>query len=250
MFRVISHRGANRLAPQNTLPAFQKAVDLGAEGMELDVHLTKDGTIVVCHDYTIDRTSNGTGAVADYTYEELLQFDFGSYFSPEFAGTKIPTLAEFFELSRSMELLNVEIKSPKDKHSPIARRTIEAAKQAGLADKLLISSFDAAVLLACKEVDRSIRTALLYSFDLKETPNIAELAEGYVAYAQSIDVQALHPFMMFLDEDYAENCHKAGLLVHPWTVNEAEGMQTVIDWGCDGIITDYPDVAKNLLSKQ
>jgi glycerophosphoryl diester phosphodiesterase len=89
--KIISHRGANKYAPQNTIPAFQKALEFNVEGFENDVHVTKDGVVVVCHNYTIDETSNGKGKIADYTFEELRKFDFGSYFSEEFAGTKIPS---------------------------------------------------------------------------------------------------------------------------------------------------------------
>ena len=99
MTKILAHRGANKHAPQNTIPAFLKAIELGADGVENDVHLTKDGELVICHNYTIDETSDGKGNISDYTLEELKKFDFGSYFSPDFAGTKIPTLHEFLEIA-------------------------------------------------------------------------------------------------------------------------------------------------------
>ena len=110
MTKIIAHRGASKAAPQNTLAAFKKAKAMGAHGFENDVHLTKDGVIVVCHNPTIDATSNGTGAICDMTLEELRQYDFGSYFSPEFAGEKIPTL-KFYEVAQGLEIVNVEIKT-------------------------------------------------------------------------------------------------------------------------------------------
>ena len=113
MTKILAHRGANKHAPQNTIPAFLKAIELGADGVENDVHLTKDGELVICHNYTIDETSDGKGNISDYTLEELKKFDFGSYFSPDFAGTKIPTLHEFLEIADPFSIINVEIKSPK-----------------------------------------------------------------------------------------------------------------------------------------
>ncbi len=96
MTKIIAHRGANKVAPQNTMPAFIKAKEMGAHGFENDVHYTKDGYIVICHNYSIDETSDGSGLILDMTLEELRKYDFGSYFSPAFAGTRIPTLDEFF----------------------------------------------------------------------------------------------------------------------------------------------------------
>lgn len=247
MTKIIAHRGANHFAPQNTLPAFQKAVELGAQGVENDVHLTKDGVVVICHNYDIDETSNGSGFIHEHSYEDLLRYDFGSYFSPDFANTKIPTLAEFFDVCRSMEILNVEIKTPLQKNSDIAKRTIEITKQFGLLDKLLISSFDADTLLACKEIDKTVRTALLYSINPKECPHLAEINDDPVAFAHKIDVQALHPFAMFLSEEYVESCHADGIRVNPWTINDEHFIRLTQEYGCDGIITDLPDVAKQII---
>jgi anti-anti-sigma factor len=111
---VISHRGANRVAPQNTIEAFKRSIEIGCDGFETDIHLTKDGIPVVCHNFTIDETSTGKGAIKNMTLEELRQYDFGSYKGPEFKGIKIPTLDEFLEVSKSMgdkmKVMNIEMK--------------------------------------------------------------------------------------------------------------------------------------------
>ena len=107
MTKIIAHRGANRYAPQNTMPAFNKAIELGIDGFENDVHLTKDGYIVVCHNYTVDETSNGTGTITEMTLDELRALDFGVYFCSDFKGTKIPLLSEFFEICKGIEKINV-----------------------------------------------------------------------------------------------------------------------------------------------
>ena len=132
--KVISHRGANLEAPQNTLPAFEKSIEIGVDGFETDIHLTKDGVPVVCHNYTIDETSSGKGDINDMTYEELLEYDFGSWFHEKFNGTKIPTVEEFLTLCESadIEIMNIEIKPPRDGNMEIVKKTIDAVKAHGL----------------------------------------------------------------------------------------------------------------------
>lgn len=110
---VLAHRGANKVAPQNTLPAFRKAIDFNAGGLETDVHLSMDGHIVICHNYTIDETANGTGRIDEMTLSQLKGFDFGSYFGDEFKGVTLPTLPELLDLTKNMKLINIEIKPPK-----------------------------------------------------------------------------------------------------------------------------------------
>ena len=168
---VISHRGANQVAPQNTIEAFEKSIEIGCDGFETDIHLTKDGVPVVCHNFTIDETSTGKGAIKDMTLEELRQYDFGSYKGEAFKGVKIPTLDEFLEVSKKMgdrmKVLDIELKSEKfgEAGTELAEKTIDAVKNHGLFDKLLISSFDPAILVVCKKVDKNCKTGILYSPD-------------------------------------------------------------------------------------
>lgn len=244
MTKILAHRGANKHAPQNTLPAFLKAIELGADGVENDVHLTRDGELVICHNYTIDETSDGTGSISDYTLAELKQFDFGSYFSPAFAGTRIPTLHEFLEIAAPFSVINVEIKSPESGEKEIVRKTIDCVKEHKLFDRLIISSFDPRLLVEAKEIDPATRTGFLYSPD---SPVIEQVYDDPIAYAKSIKADALHPLIAYVDEEYLEDAHKAGLIVNPWTVNLEEAMRLCGAWGSDGIITDVPDVAVNVL---
>ena len=143
--KIIAHRGANRYAPQNTIPAFEKAIELGADGTETDVHSTKDGYIVICHNDTVDEMSNGTGAIGSYMFEDIRKLDFGSKFSKDFAGVTLPTVEEYLECmqkSDKLSVMNIEIKPCKTDRADIVRKTIDAAKAYGLFDKLRISSFD------------------------------------------------------------------------------------------------------------
>lgn len=247
MINIIAHRGANKRAPQNTIPAFKKAIELKADGFENDTHLTKDGIIVICHNYEIDQTSDGKGLISDYTYEELLQFDFGSYFSPEFAGTKIPRLEEFLSLcSKDTKVINIEIKPPKDPASTIAAQTIQMVKDFGLFDNLLISSFDPQVLIDCKKIDPATKTGLLYEPGEEKSE---EICDDFVAYAKNLHVDAVHPYVGFVSEDYIEEAHEAGLIVNPWTVNQDYQIENLVRWGCDGLITDVPDFAREVAEK-
>ena len=247
MINIIAHRGARRRAPQNTIPAFKKAIELKADGFENDVHLTKDDIIVICHNYDIDETSTGTGLIRDYTYEELLQFDFGVKFAPEFAGTKIPRLEEFLALcSKDTKVINIEIKPPQYPDSPIAAQTIAMVKQFGLFDNLLISSFDPQVLIDCKKIDPATKTGLLYE---PGEEKCEEVCDDFVAYAKKLNVDAVHPFIGFVSEDYIEEAHEAGLIVNPWTVNQDFQIQRLVEWGCDGLITDVPDYAREIAEK-
>lgn len=247
MINIIAHRGARKRAPQNTIPAFQKAIELNADGFENDVHLTKDDVIVICHNYDIDETSTGTGLIRDYTYEQLLSFDFGVKFAPEFAGTKIPRLEEFLALcSKDTKVINIEIKPPQYPNSPIAAMTIDMVKRFGLFDNLLISSFDPQVLIDCKKIDPATKTGLLYE---PGEEKCEEVCDDFVAYARKLNVDAVHPFIGFVSEDYIEEAHEAGLLVNPWTVNEDFQIEALVRWGCDGLITDVPDYAREIAEK-
>ena len=246
MTKILAHRGANKAAPQNTIPAFLKAIEMGAHGVENDVHLTADGHLVIVHDYAIDNMSNGTGLVSDYTLEELKKFDFGSYFSPEFAGTQIPTLHEFLDIADKFEVINIEIKSPKQKGTDIVKKTIDAVKEHGLFDRLVISSFDDTLLVEAKEIDKTVKTGLLYSPD---SPIIEKVFDDPFAYAKKIGADALHPLCFYVDEEYIETAHKNGLIVNPWCVNLPEGMKAMSEWECDGIISDVPDLCVETIGR-
>ncbi|MBR2079592.1 MAG: glycerophosphodiester phosphodiesterase [Clostridia bacterium] len=245
---VISHRGANRYAPQNTLPAFEKGYALGADGFETDVHITKDGKIVLCHNYTIDETSDGCGEIANKTLADLKGYDFGKYFSDKFKGTEIPTIDEFlsFVATTDITVLNIEIKSPKQGETAIVSETIKAVKEHGLFDKLLISSFDPKLLVEAKKIDKNCKTGFLYA------PNhmiFFKMALKPVAFAKEIGADALHPFHMLVDEKYVKNAQGAGIMVNPWTVNKEKDIDKMIKLGVDGIITDFPDVVSGKLSR-
>ncbi len=247
---IIAHRGASKYAPENTIPAFEKALEVGCDGFEIDVHCTKDGKVVVCHNYTIDETSDGKGKIADLTYEELLEFDFGSYFSEEFKGTKIPTLDEFLDLcaDSDVKIINIEIKKPVDKERDIADKTIAAVKEKGLFDKLIISSFDPAILKRCKEVDPECKTGFLYSPD--KLLFYRYMLLGFWAYAKYLNVDYVHPHFSLVNPAYVGILHSLKIGVNPWTVDSPRVAKYLKFCGCDSVITNYPDVIEEAINTE
>ena len=214
---------------------------MGCDGFETDVHITKDGKIVICHNYTIDETSTGKGKVADMTLDELKSYDFGSYFSKKFEGTEIPTLDEFlsFVETTDISVLNIEIKSPKESETAIVKETIKAVKEHDLFDKLLISSFDPKLLIEAKMIDSKCKTGFLYS---PKSPTLVKMIWRQLRYTKSIGCDAVHPHYSFVNKAFVENAHKMGIKVNPWTVDYPFVIDKLLKIGVDGIITDLPDV--------
>lgn len=243
---VLAHRGANKMAPQNTIPAFQKAVEFNADGIETDVHLSCDGQIVICHNYTVDATSNGKGLIDDMTFAELRRLDFGSYFSPDFSGVTLPTLSELLEVVKGLTLINIEIKAPKKKND-LVKRTIEELYKFDLQEKAIISCFEPECLREAKEFDKSIKTGLLYEHgDLgDEIMNF-----GVAKYCKQLNAHAAHPEHILIDENTVKDLHNNGIAVNPWTVNSKEDIIKYSSWGCDALISDVPDFCKKVLEER
>lgn len=238
---IYSHRGASAYAPENTMSAFRKGIEMGAKGIENDIHLTKDGHIVVCHDADVKRTSNGEGLIKDFTLEELKQFDFGSWFSPEFEGERIPTLEEVLILIKDWDgILNIEIKGIPTLDLPgIEEKLVELVRKYSLTEKVIISSFNHYSLAELKRIAPEIKTAILYSELMYEPWN----------YVKNINAFAIHPGMGYLTKEIIEGCKKNGVIVNVWTANEKEHMKMLLDAGVDGIITNCPDIAVELVKQ-
>ena len=233
---VIAHRGASAYAPENTMPAYELAAKMKADGIETDVHFTADGKIVTLHDEKIDRTSNGQGLVTDYTYEELLHFDFGRKFSPDFKGTKLPLMEDLFNLCRENNMVcNVEIKSA-DPKMPAALHAL--AEKTGMLDLVIYSSFDHEQLARMLEVNPKAFVAPLYSFNMVKAWD----------YSENLGALASHPkyTQIKLYADYVEKCHEKGIRVHPWTVDDPEIATFLAEAGCDAVITNKPDLIREV----
>ena len=232
---VQAHRGASAYAPENTAPAFRLAVELGADGVENDIHLTKDGVYVVSHDSSINRMSNGKGEIREMTYAELLQYDFGVKTNDKFKGTTICTLEQFLEIVKDMKIINIELKplSPRGDRAYAFTYLYNLLVKYGCVERTIISSFDHAALKELKAAHRGLRTALLYGHGM--TP------EETVAFVRSFDADIIHPQLCAVNELIMDACRRNGIEVNVWTVDSRHDIKRAMDLGVTGIITNVPD---------
>ncbi len=237
--QVWAHRGASAYAPENTLSAFKLAVDMGAHGIELDVHMSKDGELVVIHDEKVNRTSNGSGYVRDMTLHELKKLDFSNGFKA-YSNERIPTLREVYGLLAPTGLtINVELKCDKILYDGMWDKLIELERQVNVAGQILYSSFNHSVLKKLLKADKDAKIGLLYK------ANIATPWE----YASEFGAFALHPkyLLPLRRPELISACQDRGFAVHAWTVNDPAAMYKLALSGIDAIITNKPDVALEVL---
>ncbi len=239
MTAIWGHRGASAQAPENTLPAFRLAFEQGADGIELDVQRTADGVLVVCHDETIDRTSDGSGRIVDLSLERLLAHDFSNQL-PGFSGVPIPTLAQVLELvARTPDvLLNIELKNSIEPYPGMEREVDALVSEFGLADRVWYSSFNHLSLVAMAATGTSVGLGALYEEQLVRPWE----------YAIGFGAGALHPMALAVDEAMVAAAHAHGLRVHTWTVDRPEDVAALAAIGVDAIITNVPDVARKVLA--
>lgn len=244
MSLVLGHRGASFYAPDNTRASFNLAVDMGADGVETDVHLTKDGIPVIQHNYDIDRNSNGHGNVEEMTYEELLKFDFGSWKDKKYSGEKILTLNECLEIAaKRMKFINIELKQPLHKPSEIVKKTLSAVEKFGLRDKTLISSFDHDLLKETQAVCPQILTGALYDEDEVKQKNIVTIVEDAPQYVSELGCDFANPNTQYLvEKDIIERFAQKGVGVAVWTVDKPHIAKVCVRQGVKCIITNRPDI--------
>lgn len=258
--KIWAHRGSSGFAPENTMPAFDVAKELDIDGIELDVQMTKDGELVVIHDETINRTSDGKGWVKDMTLEQLRQYNFAKN-KPAFGFVTIPTLREVYELFQDTDyVINVELKTsviPYDgsdvtvgrmnaetgsresapDHRCIEEKVHELTVEMGMENQVIYSSFSHASILKMQQYMTKELTAFLF-------------CDGWLdvaSYGAAHNVQALHPDMTYLElEKMLQECHEKGMKVHVWTVNEEEHALKLWNMGVDAIITNHPGKIREL----
>lgn len=239
--KVWAHRGASGYAPENTLEAFSLAAEMGADGIELDVQMTKDGELVVIHDEWIDRVSNGSGKVADYTLEELKQFHFNKT-KPEYEKIcRIPTLREVFELLQNTELtINIELKTGVNFYPGIEKKVVELVHEMGWQNRILYSSFNHCSVLKVKKYDPNAEIAFLYMEQLAHAADYAIMNQVYT----------VNPSVLCTTlKDEMRECREKNVSVNVWTVNQEEDMRRLKEMGVNAIITNYPDIAKRIVEE-
>lgn len=240
MPKVYAHRGASGHAPENTMAAFRKAVELGSCGIECDVQLTSDGRLVICHDETLDRTTDGKGFIKDHSYSELMELDAGSWFDDRFRNERIPELSQLLRLVRDNHLLlNIEIKSGIVLYPGIEDKVIAQVKEFGLQDSVIISSFNHYSVKKCRDIAPDIKTGILYMEGLYEPWN----------YMKVLDCQCAHPFYMALVPEIARELKARGYQINVFTVNDPQEAVKLAETGVDGIITNYPDRILQVFTK-
>jgi glycerophosphoryl diester phosphodiesterase len=228
---VIAHRGASAYAPENTMAAFERAVDLGADAIELDAKLTRDGVVAILHDDTLDRTTNGVGRLRSFTIEEIQEFDAGVKFSPKFAGEGIPSLREVFQKFSDEILLNIELTNYSSKRDDLPERVIQLVVELGLVERVLLSSFNPIALIKCRRINREIPTALVIHG--REPRLLRNIFQAFLNY------DFFHPHEATVGSEIIGK----KLKIHAWTVNDELRIKELLTLGITGIITDVPDVA-------
>lgn len=242
--KVWAHRGASgwdvQYAPENTMPAFQKAVEMGADGIELDVQLTKDGQIVVIHDETIQRVSDGEGWVKDFTLQELQTFSF-SKTHPEYGFVAIPTLEEFLEMMQDNNLeINIEFKNSVIFYEGLEEKTAALVKGMNMENRIIYSSFNHYSVQKIKKLAPRSKTGLLYMDGFIDVPE----------YGKTLQVDALHPRRHLLQyPGVVEACKRNNLAIHVWTVDVKTDMRRMCEIGIDAFITNCPDHGRRIVDE-
>ncbi|WMJ87071.1 glycerophosphodiester phosphodiesterase [Anaerocolumna sp. MB42-C2] len=237
--KVWAHRGASGYAPENTLAAFKKAIEMDADGIELDVQMTKDGRLVIIHDETVDRVSDGKGWVKDFTYEELSELNVNKKF-PEFGKVTIPTLEEVYSLIKDTGLtVNVELKNSIIFYKDLEERVMELTRKMGLEKRIIYSSFNHFSIMKIKELDPGAETGFLYEYGFLDMPE----------YASKYHVDALHPALYNLQyPNFMEDCKNRGIKLRVWTVNDVEDMIMLCENRLNAMITNYPDIGRKVVN--
>lgn len=227
----IAHRGASGRFPENTLRAFNAAIDAGVQMCELDVQLTSDGALVVIHDETVERTTDGNGAVRAMTLVELKRLDAGVRFRTEFKGERVPTLEEVMTLAEGRCGLNIEIKSAGVEH-----KVCELIVRRGALATAMISSFDWDALAVVRHFEPRMRVGLLAS----------QWPARLVGAAFELKAESINPRANMVTEDLCIAAHERNLSVYTWTVDEPVEMRRLIAFGVDGIMTNFPERLREL----
>jgi len=235
----IAHRGASAYAPENTLAAFERAVELGADAIEFDIHLSRDGELVVIHDDTLDRTTDGSGPVRERSLGELMRLDAGRWFGEGFAGQRIPRLDEVLDRFAGKIPVALEIKAGSTFFPGIEEKVISALRERAAIDHAAVASFDHYALRRLKEIEPTIRTAALL---VGRPVSLSALAGPAEANGLALEAS-------FVTKTEVEACRAAGLQLVVWVVNDPAQMRHFIRLGVDGIITDRPDLLRLALTE-
>lgn len=240
----LAHRGFSGKYPENTKIAFLKAIEYSdCDGFETDVHMTKDGKLVIIHDDTVDRTAlNGKGYIKDLTSDELLKMDFGSHKGSEFAGEKIIFLDELLQIVKdNKKFINLELKNNYIFYPGLEKMVMDMVNEFGLKESVILSSFNHESMEICKKLDSTFKTGLLFESPFLNT----------VEYFKNVNHEAVHPgfYLLLQKPNWVEEFKKQNLQINTWTVNDENSIKTMIDMKVDSIIGNFPDLTSEVLQK-
>ncbi|KKE80690.1 MULTISPECIES: glycerophosphodiester phosphodiesterase [Bacillaceae] len=234
MTNIYAHRGASKYAPENTLPAFELAYEMKADGIETDVQLTKDEIPILIHDENVKRTTNGIGFVKDFTFAEIQELDAGSWFSKKYTGTPIMSLEEFLNWIKFKPLyLNIELKNNKIDYEYIESIVFEMVQEHQLLDRTTISTFNSESIKRMREINQMVEVAYLTS---KQNNKL-------VTYAKDLGANAIHVNYRLLNDRLMNECLRNDMKIRVYTINRYPSMKQCFHLGCNGIFTDVPDKA-------
>lgn len=240
---IFAHRGASQYAPENTMASFQEALHQGAPAIELDVKCSADNEVIVLHDQTLDRTTNGSGDLRDYTLARLRHLDAGTKFGPQFAGERIPTLREVLDQFGQKMKINIELTNYASTDDELVTLVASLVKQFALEEQVMFSSFHPGNLRKARALCPEVPCGLL-AMDGRS----GWFARSTLTFA--VPHEALHPYFADTNEALIEREHKAGRRVHIWTVNEEAQMRQLFSWRADAIFTDDPQLALPILKEK
>lgn len=230
--KIFAHRGCSGDYPENTLAAFQAARDLTIEGIELDVHLSKDGQLMVIHDESVDRTTNGSGFVKDLTADELRKFDAGSWKEERFSGERIPFLSEVLDLFKeSTHAINIELKSDIFPYAGMADQVMKLVEDYHMTDRIILSSFDHETISYVAKTYPHVETAAL----------TMEVLVGLPEYLKKLGVDSAHVFFPTALRRMGKELQAAGIPIRTYTVNDKVYADLLEEAGVEAIFTDYPE---------
>ncbi|MEH7112926.1 glycerophosphodiester phosphodiesterase family protein [Neobacillus niacini] len=233
---TVAHRGATGYAPENTIAAFDKGVEMKADYIEIDVQRSKDGELVIIHDNNVDRTTDGTGYVKDLTFEQIRSLDAGSWKAEQFKGEKIPTLDEILDRYHGRTGILIELKSPElypGIEEQVAQKLIERNLDKPQNEKIIIQSFNFESMKLTNSLLPKVPIGVLTSNRAHTTEQALQEFSAYADY--------FNPSYGIVTEELVNQVHALGMKIQSWTVRSHEAAQFLLDMNVDGIITDYPD---------
>lgn len=237
---IIAHRGASGAAPENTMAAFRKAMLSKAGWIEIDVHLSKDNELVVIHDYTVNRTTNGTGKIAEMTADEIQLLDAGSWFSSEFAGERVPKLKDVIEFINGGKDILIEIKGGIKKYPGIAEEVVKIIQEADAGNWCIVQSFDDKTLEQIHKRWPEIRLQKLFVSKLRLLPVIYDGGFSWFSFKKYHYAEALNPHYRFINKLLVRKFQENGFKMNVWGGREPDSYDKIRHLPVDGWITDYP----------